>query len=56
VDDAVAVGVLQGLADLVGDGEGLGEAQAAVGRASDQTFQVAAGHELEDEVGLPTLA
>jgi len=52
VDDALGVGELQALADLLGDGQRLRERQLVLGSLLDGAFDIAAGHELGDHVGL----
>jgi hypothetical protein len=55
VDDAVAVGVVQGLADLVRDGERLIEREPVAGGGLEQVLHGPAAHELGYEVGLSPL-
>jgi hypothetical protein len=55
VDDALAVGVLQRPAHLVGDADRLGEGDTVALRLFDQALHVATGHELAHQVWLAPL-
>ena len=55
VDDAPRVGEFQAPAGLLRDVDGLFQRQAVVGGVCDDSFHIAATHQLSDHVGLASL-
>jgi hypothetical protein len=54
VNDPVHVGVRQRFSDLTGDGDSLSDGEAVLGRLIEHRFEIAADHELRDQVRLRT--